>query len=194
MFVKRMFDVVLSCLGLIILIPLFIIVAILIKLTSTGSVFFCQNRVGKNGVIFKIIKFRTMIEASGAQITIGKDYRITSIGHVLRKFKIDELPQLVNVFLGEMSLVGPRPEVPKYVAIYPDSIRQIVLSVRPGITDWASLSMINESEILAKSSDPEVEYINIIMPKKLEFAVKYVQTRTFWQDCVILVATLKKIW
>lgn len=193
MMAKRVFDLIMSSVGLLVLFPFFIIIGILIKATSRGRIFFRQQRVGRNGVLFYIYKFRTMKEAAGAEITIGQDSRITNIGHILRKFKIDELPQLINVLKGEMSLVGPRPEVPRYVKFYTPDIYNVVLSVHPGITDWASINMINENYILAQASDPESEYINVIMPKKLEFAVNYVKTRTFWQDCLIIVATLKKI-
>ncbi|MBP9742433.1 MAG: sugar transferase [Burkholderiales bacterium] len=191
--IKRIFDFIISSIGLVILFPAFIIIAILIKATSKGTVFFRQQRVGKNGILFYIYKFRTMKAAAGAEITIGRDSRITKLGHILRKFKIDELPQLINVLKGEMSLVGPRPEVPRYVKFYPQDIYNIVLSVRPGITDWASINMINENYILAQAADPEYEYINVIMPKKLEFAVKYVRTHNFWQDCLIIVTTIRKI-
>lgn len=194
MLFKRIFDIFVSIIGLIILSPLFVILAILIKITTPGPIFFRQDRVGKDGVIFSIYKFRSMIDnASGAEITIGNDKRITKVGEVLRTFKLDELPQLINVLSGDMSVVGPRPEVPSYVKLYPHEIRQIVLSIRPGITDWASILMINENQLLAKSIDPEATYIDKIMPCKLAFAVKYVKTRTFWQDCLIILNTLKKI-
>lgn len=194
MLIKRLFDIICSFLGLVILTPLFIVIAIIIKTTSHGPVFFRQNRVGKYAKIFSIYKFRTMTHNNiGSEITIGRDIRITPIGHILRKTKLDELPQLINVVMGDMSLVGPRPEVPKYVEMYSDDIKKVVLSIRPGITDWASILMIDESTLLANSSDPENSYINVIMPKKLAFAVKYVKTRTFWQDCVIIFTTLKNI-
>lgn len=197
MLLKRIFDLICSILGLIVLAPLFIVIALLIKLTSPGPVFFRQIRVGRNGEHFAIFKFRTMVnnaEGQGPKITIGKDSRITGIGRVLRKVKLDELPQLIDVVIGKMSVVGPRPEVPEYVALYPESIKKSVLSIRPGITDWASILMIDESSILAKSSDPKATYINEILPKKLAYADKYVKTRTFWQDCMIILATIVKIF
>ena len=196
MFIKRSFDLFASLLGLIILSPLFIVITVLIKISSPGPIFFRQQRVGKDEVLFSIHKFRTMVtdaESLGPKITIGKDSRITKIGHILRKTKLDELPQLIDVIKGDMSIVGPRPEVPDYVLLYPESVKQIVFSVRPGITDWASILMIDESDILATSDNPRVTYLDVIMPKKLAYAVKYVKTRTFWQDCVIILTTIKKI-
>jgi lipopolysaccharide/colanic/teichoic acid biosynthesis glycosyltransferase len=192
MLIKRAFDVVAALIGLILLLPVFAIVALWIKLDSSGPVFFQQSRVGKHGVLFRILKFRTMMvdaEAKG-QITVGVDPRVTRIGHVIRRLKIDELPQLVNVLRGEMSLVGPRPEVPRYVARYPDGIRQIVLSVLPGITDWASIEFREESTILAEASDPERSYIEEILPIKLEYCVRYVRERDFMMDLKIILLTL----
>ena len=196
MFIKRCFDLFSALLGLIVLSPFLLMIAFLIKISSRGPIFFRQQRVGKNEVLFSIHKFRTMVtdaESIGPKITIGKDSRITSIGHILRKSKLDELPQLIDVVKGDMSIVGPRPEVPDYVLLYPESIRQVVFSVRPGITDWASILMIDENELLAVSEDPKATYLDVIMPQKLAYAVKYVKTRTFWQDCVIILTTLKKI-
>lgn len=196
MFIKRCFDLFSALLGLIVLSPFLLMIALLIKISSRGPIFFRQQRVGKNEVLFSIHKFRTMVtdaESIGPKITIGKDSRITSIGHILRKSKLDELPQLIDVVKGDMSIVGPRPEVPDYVLLYPESIRQVVFSVRPGITDWASILMIDENELLAVSEDPKATYLDVIMPQKLAYAVKYVKTRTFWQDCVIILTTLKKI-
>jgi lipopolysaccharide/colanic/teichoic acid biosynthesis glycosyltransferase len=192
MLIKRAFDVVAALIGLIVLLPVFAIVALWIKLDSSGPVFFQQSRVGKHGVLFRILKFRTMMvdaEAKG-QITVGVDPRVTRIGHVIRRLKIDELPQLVNVLRGEMSLVGPRPEVPRYVARYPEGIRQIVLSVLPGITDWASIEFREESTILAEASDPERSYIEEILPIKLEYCVRYVRERDFMMDLKIILLTL----
>jgi lipopolysaccharide/colanic/teichoic acid biosynthesis glycosyltransferase len=192
MLIKRAFDVIAALIGLILLSPVFAIVALWIKLDSSGPVFFQQSRVGKHGALFRILKFRTMMvdaEAKG-QITVGVDPRVTRIGHVLRRLKIDELPQLVNVLRGEMSLVGPRPEVPRYVARYPDGIRQIVLSVLPGITDWASIEFREESTILAEASDPERSYIEDILPVKLEYCVRYVRERDFMMDLKIILLTL----
>lgn len=196
MLIKRIFDICCAVLGLIILAPLFLFIAILIKITSPGPVFFRQIRVGRFNQPFAIFKFRTMIvnaELIGPKITIGEDQRITKVGKILRKTKFDELPQLIDVVRGKMSIVGPRPEVPEYVKLYQPSIKRLVLSVRPGITDWASILMIDESKILAKYPDPKAAYINYIMPEKLSYAVKYVKTRTFGQDCKIILATLIKI-
>ena len=186
-FFKRFFDIIVSLIGIIILGIFLIIISIIIKCTSEGPVFFKQIRVGKSGKEFKIFKFRTMVvnaESLGTQITIGKDKRITKIGHFLRKYKIDELPQLFNVFIGEMSFVGPRPEVPKYVAMYNETQRE-VLSVRPGITDLASIRYRNENEILgrAKNADEaEDMYINEIMPDKLKLNLEYIEKSNVFYD------------
>jgi lipopolysaccharide/colanic/teichoic acid biosynthesis glycosyltransferase len=193
---KRTFDILCSALGLIVLSPVFIVIAVIVKFTSPGEVFFRQQRVGLHGKLFYIHKFRTMIAGAdkhGLKITVGKDKRITQIGYVLRKTKLDELPQLIDVLGGNMSLVGPRPEVPEYVALYPDEIRQIVLSVRPGITDWASINLIDESDILVKEANPSEAYIKVIMPKKLDYAVKYVKNHSFVLDLKIILATIIKI-
>ena len=196
MLLKRIFDIVFSLLGLLVLTPFFLIIAILIKFRSSGPVFFRQIRVGKNGQLFQIHKFRTMVvnaESLGPKITVSDDARVTSIGKFLRKYKLDELPQLLDVVVGTMSIVGPRPEVPEYVDLYPKEVKQIVLSVRPGITDWSSIVMIDESALLSASSDNKATYLNDIMPKKLALAVKYVKTRSFYQDCLIIIVTIKNI-
>ncbi len=193
---KRIFDFVASGLGLLCLLPFFVLVAVWIKLDSAGPVFFRQERVGLGGRLFRIHKFRTMTvnaEAKGPQITIGQDSRITRVGALLRKTKLDELPQLLDVLYGDMSLVGPRPEVPKYVAHYPESVKDIVLSVRPGITDWASIRMIDENEILGKAADPERAYIEQVLPEKLGYYVRYAQSHSLAGDVQIIVATLLKI-
>ena len=146
-----------------------------------------------NGRIFRIHKFRTMsveAEKKGLQITVGADRRITRVGAVIRKYKIDELPQLIDVLLGDMSLVGPRPEVPKYIACYPEDVRKIVLSVRPGITDWASIKFKDENSILGEAADPEAAYINQVLPIKQKYYVDYVKNRTFFNDIVIIFSTL----
>ena len=170
---------------------------ILIKSSSQGAVLFKQTRVGLNEKRFQILKFRTMVidaEKRGGQITVGgRDRRITAVGYYLRKYKLDELPQLFNVLLGDMSLVGPRPEVPHYVAIY-NSEQKRVLSVRPGITDIASIEFRNENEILASYEDPEKAYIEIIMPKKLEYNLKYIDKMSFKTDITLIFATLYKIF
>ena len=171
-----------------------IIIAILIKLDSKGPIFFKQVRVTKNGREFKIFKYRTMKIGSDkySQITIGKDSRITKVGDFLRKYKLDEIPQLINVLIGDMSLVGPRPEVPKYVALYTKEQREI-LKVRAGITDYASIEFSNENDILANETDPEKAYIEKIMPRKIELNKKYLSEISVMTDIKIILLTIKKI-
>lgn len=191
--IKRLFDVVCSGLGLLVLLPLLALIAIAIKLDSPGPVFFRQERIGKGGVPFRIHKLRSMSVRQGPQaqqITVGADPRITRIGKWIRKWKLDELVQLIDVFTGSMSLVGPRPEVPRYVALYPDALRDLVLSVRPGITDPASIRFRNENEILGQSTDPERTYREVILPEKLRIQAEYVRTRTFSGDLKIIGQTL----
>lgn len=191
---KRIFDITLSLFGLILLLPFMLIIAILIKIDSKGSVFFKQVRVTKNGREFKIFKYRTMRVGSDkySQITVGKDDRITKIGLFLRKYKLDEIPQLINVFIGDMSLVGPRPEVPKYVALYTEEQKEI-LKVRAGITDYASIEFSNENDILADEADPEKAYIEKIMPRKIELNKKYLSEISVITDIKIILLTIKKI-
>ena len=191
---KRIFDIISSLFGLILLAPFMIIIAILIKIDSKGPVFFKQVRVTRNGREFKIFKYRTMRVGSDkySQITIGKDSRITKVGDFLRKYKLDEIPQLINVLLGDMSLVGPRPEVPKYVALYTEEQREI-LKVRAGITDYASIEFSNENDILANEVDPEKAYIEKIMPKKIELNKKYLSEISVIIDIKIILLTIKKI-
>ena len=191
---KRIFDIILSLFGLIILLPFMLIIAIFIKLDSKGPVFFKQLRVTKNGREFKIFKYRTMRVGSDkySQITVGKDDRITKIGLFLRKYKLDEIPQLINVFIGDMSLVGPRPEVPKYVALYTDEQKEI-LKVRAGITDYASIEFSNENDLLASEEDPEKAYIKKVMPKKIELNKKYISEISMLTDIKIILLTIKKI-
>ena len=182
--------------GLVILSPFFILIALVIKISSKGPVFFLQDRVGLNGKIFRIIKFRTMYvnsESKGALTVGGKDPRVTGFGYFLRKFKLDELPQLINVLLGEMSFVGPRPEVPKYVKLYTPEQRE-VLKVKPGITDNASIKFRNENEILSNSSNPEEYYISNIMPEKLNINIEYIKRRTFFSDLSVLLRTFLSIF
>lgn len=196
MIAKRLFDLFFSAIGLILLLPLFLIVAVWIKLDSSGPVFFRQTRVGQFGHLFQIYKFRTMCsdaESKGRQITVGEDPRITRSGRFLRRLKLDELPQLINVIKGEMSLVGPRPEVPRYVALYPDQLREKVLSVPPGITDYASIEYKDENEILGKAADPDKAYIEEIMPTKLRYYERYVSERSLWVDFKLVLATLVKL-
>ena len=188
----KVIDFLLALIGLIILSPVLILVALFIKLTSKGPVFFMQSRVGKDGKDFKVFKFRTMYtqaEKLGLLTVGGKDNRITAIGYYLRKFKIDELPQLLNVLKGEMSLVGPRPEVRRYVDMY--SIDQIkALNVLPGITDYASIAYRNENEMLATASNPEEYYIKEIMPNKIELNFKYINNRSVTEYFKIIGMTL----
>ena len=191
---KRIFDITSSLFGLILLSPFMIIIAILIKLDSKGPIFFKQVRVTKNGREFKIFKYRTMRVGSDkySQITVGKDSRITKVGDFLRKYKLDEIPQLINVLIGDMSLVGPRPEVPKYVALYTEGQREI-LKVRAGITDYASIEFSNENDILANETDPEKAYIEKIMPRKIELNKKYLSEISVMTDIKIILLTIKKI-
>ena len=191
---KRIFDTILSLFGLIILLPFMLIIAIFIKLDSKGPIFFKQVRVTKNGREFKIFKYRTMRVGSDkfSQITVGKDSRITKVGDFLRKYKLDEIPQLINVLIGDMSLVGPRPEVPKYVALYTEEQREI-LKVRAGITDYASIEFSNENDILANEADPEKAYIEKIMPRKIELNKKYLSEISVMTDIKIILLTIKKI-
>ena len=191
---KRIFDIILSLFGLMILFPFMLIIAIFIKLDSKGPIFFRQVRVTKNGREFKIFKYRTMRVGSDkySQITVGKDNRITKIGAFLRKYKLDEIPQLINVLLGDMSLVGPRPEVPKYVALYTDEQKEI-LKVRAGITDYASIEFSDENDLLASEEDPEKAYIEKVMPKKIELNKKYISEISMLTDIKIILITIKKI-
>jgi len=163
-------------------------------LDSRGPIFFFQTRIGQFSKPFKIIKFRTMhVHTEGPKLTIGYDSRITNCGHFLRKFKLDELPQLINVIKGEMSVVGPRPEVPEYVALYPDGIKEYVLSVPVGITDYASIEFRNESEILATSQQPEMDYVEKILPLKLAYHQQYVRDHSIYLDIILIFRTLKRI-
>jgi len=192
---KRLFD--LSCIlpSLILISPLFLIIALWIKLDSRGPVFFLQTRIGQFEKPFKIIKFRTMHPSEkGPKLTIGRDARITRCGHFLRQYKLDELPQLINVLKGEMSLVGPRPEVPEYVALYPDGIREYVLSVPVGITDYASIEFRDESELLANSQQPEIDYVGKILPLKLAYHQQYVKEQSLYLDIVLIFRTLKRVF
>lgn len=193
---KRLFDWVASGLGLLVLSPLLVLVALWIKWDSPGPVFFRQERVGLRGRVFLIHKFRTMTvnaEAKGPQITVGNDARVTRSGAFLRKSKVDELPQLIDVWLGRMSVVGPRPEVPRYMNQYPPEVRNKVLSVRPGITDWASIQFKDENHILSNSADPEAAYVQEVLPIKQRFYLDYVDRRTFFGDMRIIASTLVAI-
>lgn len=196
MIVKRIFDLLASGIGLLVLSPAFLLIALSIKLDSPGPVFFRQERVGRFGRVFRIHKFRTMVtdaERKGLQITVGADARITRTGSALRKYKLDELAQLIDVFIGDMSLVGPRPEVPKYVDHYPPEFRNIILSVKPGITDWASIQYKDENEILGRASDPHKAYIEEVLPVKIGYYLDYVKNRSLIGDIRIIFATLRAL-
>jgi len=193
---KRLFDLFFSTIGLLLLLPLFLFLAIWIKIDSPGPVFFRQTRVGRFSQPFQIYKFRTMCsdaESKGRQITVGNDPHITRSGRFLRRYKLDELPQLINVIKGEMSLVGPRPEVPRYVALYPEQLREKVLSVPPGITDYASIEYKDENDILGRADDPDKAYIEQVMPVKLKYYERYVSERSLWVDFKLILATLKAV-
>ncbi|WP_305821224.1 sugar transferase [Massilia brevitalea] len=189
---KRAFDLTAAALGVVLLLPLLAAIALWVKLDSRGPVLFRQLRVGRGGQLFEILKFRTMAAASDPQrqLTVGRDPRITRAGHLLRRYKLDELPQLINVVGGSMSLVGPRPEVPRYVACYPPALRDLVLSVQPGVTDLAAILYKDESSILGQAADPERAYIETILPTKLEYYARYVRERSFWGDVRIIFRTL----
>ena len=197
MIAKRMFDLVFSLAGLIILSPFFLLVTILIKRDSAGPVFFRQTRIGRGGEPFRIHKFRTMTTDSSApslQLTVGADPRITRTGRWLRRYKLDELPQLIDVVRGKMSLVGPRPEVPEYVKYYSREQKDIVLSVHPGITDNASIEYRDENNILAESDNPEQDYIEKILPIKLGCYLRYVADRSMTGDIAIILRTFGAVF
>lgn len=188
---KRLFDIIASGLGLLVLSPLFLILAIWIKLDSKGPVFYRQMRVGKDNKDFRIFKFRSMRVGSdkGSLVTIGgRDPRITRSGYIIRKLKLDELPQLINVFVGDMSLVGPRPEVRHYVNYWTEE-QMHVLDVRPGITDPASIKFRNENKLMEQAEDPEDYYINVIMQEKLKLYLEYVNNHSFWGDIGLIFKT-----
>ena len=189
---KRTVDVMAAGGGLVLLAPVLVLLALMVKWTSPGPVFFGQERVGRGGRNFRILKFRTMVadaERRGLHITAGGDPRITPVGRFLRRYKMDELPQLWNVLAGDMSLVGPRPEVAKYVALYSPEQRR-VLEVRPGITDPASLAYRHEEALLAQAADPERFYVETVMPAKLRINLDYINHRTFVRDFAVLLRTL----
>ncbi len=194
--IKRIFDIIFSVAMLLILAPMLLFIALAVALDSRGGVFYNQIRVGKNGRHFRLWKFRTMkINAdSSGLLTVGsRDSRITRSGYYLRKFKVDELPQLWNVLIGDMSIVGPRPEVPRYVAMYNEEQKH-VLNIQPGITDYASLLYFKESDLLAASDNPEDTYIREIMPSKLELNLKYLREMSFAGDLKIILLTARRIF
>ncbi|HMC97958.1 MAG TPA: sugar transferase [Flavobacteriales bacterium] len=194
--IKRLFDLFVSATALLLLLPLFLVLALAVALSSSGGAFFKQTRVGKNGHTFQLLKFRSMRVGSEAQgqITVGgRDPRVTGVGQFLRKSKLDELPQLINVLVGDMSIVGPRPEVPKYVALYSPEQRR-VLSVRPGITSLASIAYINENEVLGRSADPERTYVEEVMPAKLALDLEYVGKAGVLFDLGIMARTAARLF
>lgn len=196
MIAKRIVDVVAASAALMVSAPLLAAIAIAVKISSPGPVLFRQVRVGRGGQLFELLKFRSMrtdAEQTGPQLTVGKDERITPIGHLLRNTKLDELPQLWNVVRGDMSLVGPRPEVPRYVAHYPDATASEVLSVRPGITEMLSIDCRHEASLLAQASDPERFYIEELLPRKLEAQLRYVRNRSFAGDLRIILRTIQTL-
>ncbi len=192
---KRILDIFFSSIGLVIISPLFIVISILITLDSKGGIFYKQKRIGKKGKEFYLLKFRSMNRGSDKKglLTVGADNRITKIGKFIRKYKIDELPQLINVLKGDMSLVGPRPEVKKYVDLYSEEQKK-VLSVRPGITDFASIEYFDENELLAKSDKPEETYIELIMPEKINMNMKFIDNPSIKNYFVVIFKTLLKIF
>jgi lipopolysaccharide/colanic/teichoic acid biosynthesis glycosyltransferase len=192
---KRLFDIFVSLTGLLLLLPLFFVIGLLVRFDSPGSVLYRQQRVGKNRRLFRIFKFRTMqlnSDSKGLLTVGGRDPRITRSGYFLRKYKLDELPQLLNVLIGDMSFVGPRPEVKKYVDLYTSQELQ-VLNVRPGITDFASLEYFSENQLLATSDDPETTYIQEIMPAKLKLSARYIEEASLLTDVKIMGRTILKI-
>jgi len=191
---KRLLDLLVATLALLLLSPLLLAVAVIVRLDSPGPVFFRQERIGRHGVPFRIHKFRTMRQdAVGLPLTVGADPRITRVGAFLRRTRIDELPQLIDVLQGSMSLVGPRPEVPRYVALYPAALRDRALAVRPGITDPSSIEFIDEAERLAHAADPEREYVEVILPQKLQCAADYAERATLWSDIGVLWRTVIRL-
>jgi lipopolysaccharide/colanic/teichoic acid biosynthesis glycosyltransferase len=192
---KRAFDIFFSFIGILLLLPFFLVISLLIILDSSGGIFYKQKRVGKNDKDFYLLKFRSMrtdADKKGLLTVGGRDPRITRIGYYLRNYKIDELPQLLNVLKGDMSLVGPRPEVRKYVSLYNNEQKK-VLSVKPGITDYASIEYSNENEILGEAENPEQVYIDEIMPAKLQLNLKYIAEKSLATDFKIIFQTLRKI-
>lgn len=191
---KRLFDIVFGGLALIVFLPVILFFALWVKAESPGPAFFRQDRVGRFGKIFRVIKLRTMtLNGGGSNITSGGDARVTKIGRFLRKTKIDELPQLFNILKGEMSIVGPRPEVPEWVERYPEEMRQSVLSVRPGLSDLASLEFRNEEELLEKSKNPEEYYQTVLLPRKLSLQKEYVEKSGMRTDLLIILRTMVSV-
>jgi lipopolysaccharide/colanic/teichoic acid biosynthesis glycosyltransferase len=193
---KRLVDVALAGVALVLLSPLMAVVAVAVRIDSAGPVLFRQERVGRAGRPFRIHKFRTMVvdaERRGLPLTVGDDRRITRVGRFLRRHRLDELPQLVDIIKGDMSLVGPRPELPRYVATYPPHLRERALALKPGLTDPASLANLDESERLAQAADAEREYIDVLLPAKLELSIGYAQRATVVSDLRVLAKTIGRL-
>lgn len=193
--VKRGFDILMALIGLMLLSPFFLLLALAIAVDSKGGVFYKQERIGKNRKPFKLLKFRSMSVGADKKglLTVGfNDSRVTKVGRFIRKFKLDELPQLINILTGDMSFVGPRPEVKKYVDQYSEEQLK-VLQVRPGLTDYASLEYFNENELLSKSPDPEATYLNEVMPSKLNLNFKYIQNQGFFTDLKLIFRTIGRV-
>jgi len=194
---KRAFDLLVSALALVLLAPLLLAIALAIRLDSRGPALFRQQRVGRHGVPFRIHKFRTMVvdaAVRGPSLTVGADARITRVGRLLRTRRLDELPQLIDVLKGDMSLVGPRPELPRYVERYPEALRVRVLAVRPGLTDPASIAFLDEAEHLARAADPEREYVEVLLPIKLQAAADYAERASLGSDLRVLFGTLRRLF
>jgi lipopolysaccharide/colanic/teichoic acid biosynthesis glycosyltransferase len=195
--IKRLFDIICSFLGLVVLSPVILVLAIIIKVSAPGPVFYIASRIGRKGKPFRMFKFRTMVvnaDQIGGPSTASDDPRLTSIGLFLKKFQLDEVPQLFNVLMGDMSLVGPRPEVKMYVDIMTDEEKSVILSVRPGLTDFASLWNFHEGEILKGSDDPEKAYMEKIRPEKIRLQIKYVKEKSLLTDIKIIFQTIVKIF
>jgi lipopolysaccharide/colanic/teichoic acid biosynthesis glycosyltransferase len=193
---KRIFDIFASIFGLILLSPFLVVTAISVKITSSGSVLFIQERIGLDGKVFNLLKFRSMRDntrTSASTFEAGNTNRVTGVGKIIRRTKLDELPQLLNVLMGHLSIVGPRPEVRKWTEVYPERWA-IVLSVRPGITDMASIEFRNEEEVLSKQESPESYYEHVILPRKLELGIDYVQNNSFIGDLMIILKTIKVVF
>lgn len=194
--IKRLFDVTLSVIGLAITSPIFLAVAIAIKNDFAGNVFYKAQRTGKNGKVFTMYKFRTMVQNAdkiGGPSTSADDPRLTKIGNFLRKYKLDELPQLINIFKGQMSFVGPRPEVPSEIDTYDPKTKKIILSVKPGLTDLASIADLHEEEVLRGSADPHKTYREKIQPQKIKLQLEYIKNNSFWLDIKILIRTFLNV-
>ncbi len=194
-FFKRIFDLLSALIVIIVFSPLLILLSVWIAFDSKGGVFYKQERVGKNGKLFNLLKFRSMRPNAdrAGQLTVGDDNRVTKVGRFIRKYKLDELPQLFNIVKGEMSIVGPRPEVPKYVDMYSEEQKKVLLAL-PGLTDFASIEYLDEQKILGAADNPEKIYIEEVMPAKLELNLKYIKERNFWLDIGLIFKTIFSIF